>query len=330
MGPSGQTQLDVGTPACPGPDAPYPLSPNVASQGQRPANCTDNSCDGIPPGQVNSVTPIAHQTILLPVTVNNSTIVNGAVGGSIVIPANVALVFGQAGNGDPMVGGWFNMGLGQSNLLGGDGAIADQPYWDKWMAISFSIPGRPFFRGLPGTAATDSMVFSPTYAGQPDGPNYPALVAEAISYNFGFNFGSANVGCFKNGTQLSLAPSFGSLVGSHSTNPSRTLPGSAIPMVTAILDGPRSDYRRSVVNVLGPAVAMTLQGDPSQPIQTGPIAQSTGAVTDTLYIPIRCDWFHMLIAPPASSANCAPGVDVAAVAAAVASYNASAKGLPGR
>jgi hypothetical protein len=320
--------LQTGTAACPGIDDPYPLSPNAATQGQRAPACTDGSCDGLPPGQVNSVTPIAMQTILLPVAITTTTVVNGAVGGQMVIAANTQLVFGQAGNGDPIVGGWFNSGLGQSNLLGGDGAIADQPYWSKWMAVSFALAGRPFFRGGAGTLSTDPIVYSPTYAGQPDGPNYPGALAEAIMNNFGFNFGSANSGCFKNGTSLVLAPSFGSVVGSHSTNPTRSLPGSAIPMVTAVLDGPRSDYRRSVVNVLGPPVAITIAGDPSQPITGNPFT-SPAPTTDTLYVPIRCDWFHMIVSAPSSAATCAPGIDLNSLAAQVAALNAT-KGLPGR
>lgn len=322
---------DVGTAACPGMDALYPLAPNPGQQGQRPP-ALDPSCgiDGIPQGQVNSVTPLAEQIILLPVAINTATVVNGAVAGSMTIPANTQLTFGLAGNGDPIVGGWFNSSLGESNLLTSGGGISQQPFFSKWMAISFAIAGRPFFRGGAGGgvfAATDPMAFNPTYAGQPNGPNYPGVIASVLMNHFGYNFGDVNVGTFKNGTSLVGSPYFGSVVGSHETNPTRSLPGSAIPLVTALISAPQNDYRRSIVNVIGPTVPLLIEGDPAQPLTIGP--NSASATLDTLYVPIRCVWNQMLIAPPPNMASCAAPVDVATLAQQVAAINA-AKGLPGR
>jgi len=212
-------QLGASAGVMPGMDDLYPLSPNLATQGQRPP-ALDSSCgiDGIPQGQVNSVTPIAEQIILLKATVDNTTVVHGAVGGSLTIAAATTLTFGLAGNGDTIVNGWFNASLGENNLLTSGGGISQQPFFSKWMAISFAIAGKPFFRGGTGAAATDPMVFDPVWSGQPDGPNYPGQIASVLMNHFGFNFGDVNVGTFKNGTSLVGAPYFGSVVGSHEAN----------------------------------------------------------------------------------------------------------------
>ena len=268
------------------------LAPNrpwvLGVQNQVCTSCGIGLCDSVLCNFVRGAEAWAYDKVLV-----NWGLTGAAA--SLTASANTEYdLFSQSGGGvgeGPIVGGWANKGLADTDLLDG-GTPVDRGFMMVTCGAAVRV-GLPFQRGGDQDAKTDPQLYADWLQPAGDGPNYSQRLQAITLELTSLQLKLGDTGCKYYLGSSFLFPSAQGAFGSNMvTNGIPQIPGSYMPFMVCICIGSQFDLRRATL-VMTVDQSAEIESNGTTPTAVPTVDDEPG--DGTVYVPYQLFLFGYVI-----------------------------------